>query len=199
MNTAGLNKRVVEIGKILRSYREKTGKKQSEIAFLAHISTSMLSQIERGAVSPSIDTLADVCSGLGLDIVEVFRRMSKKPAVHVVSSSNRLKSEDGGIRYERLVVNSDLAHAAEMFLLEMAPGSDAGLSQRGHDGVEMGFVLQGQACLTVDGHEYHIVEGDSVSFNSRFPHKVANDGTGPFLAVWTALPPHHDYFENANT
>jgi transcriptional regulator with XRE-family HTH domain len=52
MNKVLLN----QIGRMLKLYREKTGRNQGEIATQAGISISMLSQIERGMVSPSIDT-----------------------------------------------------------------------------------------------------------------------------------------------
>jgi uncharacterized cupin superfamily protein len=56
--------------------------------------------------------------------------------------------------------------------------------------------LEGSAVLTVDGIDYKIGKGDSVSFNSNLPHSLVNEGRKIFRAVWTALPPHKDYLES---
>jgi transcriptional regulator with XRE-family HTH domain len=195
MNTVLLNKPHKGIGVILKAYREKTGLNQAEIAKKAHISTSMLSQIERSVVSPSIDTLFSVCNALGLDITHLFRSISDKQQVRVLHKGERLKNTSDGIQYEQLVVNVDAAFPAELFLLEIAPCQKVGLSENGHEGTEMGYVLYGTALLVVDGKEYILKEGDSVVFNASLPHGLENTGTEPFKAVWNALPPHKDYLE----
>jgi len=198
METVALQNRKPEIGNMLRMIRERTGRNQSEVAAKAGISGSMLSQIERGAVSPSIDTLFAVCSALDLDIAELFRRLSPAKPVRVVSRANRLRTSSGaGIRYEQLVASAASTHPAEMILLEVEAGRQAGISGRGHEGVEMGSVLEGRALLTVDGTEYQIAEGDSVSFSCLLPHRLVNAGPGVFRAVWAILPPHRDYLDEA--
>jgi transcriptional regulator with XRE-family HTH domain len=187
--------RATEIGQILKVARERTGRNQSAVAAAADISPSMLSQIERGLVSPSIDTLFAVCASLDLDIAELFRRLSPAKPVRVVSAANRLCSEEDGIRYEQLVWSVSPGHAAEMFLLEIEKGRQAGISGHGHDGVELGSVLCGTATLTVDGTSYALREGDSVSFSSLLPHRLENSGRSVFRAIWTVLPPHRDYLD----
>lgn len=195
MNTATLNKPHRKIGVILKAYREKTGLNQAEIAKRAHISTSMLSQVERSVVSPSIDTLCAVCNALGMDITHLFRSISDTHQVRVLRKGERLKNRGNGVRYEQLVVNMDASLPAEMFLLEVAPHQKIGLSEQGHEGTEMGYVLSGSALLIINGREYILTQGDSVTFNASLPHSLQNVGTTPFRAVWNALPPHKDYLE----
>jgi transcriptional regulator with XRE-family HTH domain len=190
--------RATEIGQILKVARERTGRNQSAVAAAADISPSMLSQIERGQVSPSIETLFAVCASLDLDIAELFRRLSPAKPVRVVSAANRLRSVENGIRYEQLVWSVSPGHAAEMFLLEIEKGHQAGISGHGHDGVELGSVLCGTATLTVDGTTYALREGDSVSFSSLLPHRLENSGRSVFRAIWTVLPPHRDYLDKAD-
>ncbi len=186
---------VPEIGRILRIIREKIEKNQGEVAQRAGISTSMLSQIERGAVSPSIDTLMAVCAALDMDAADLFRRISPGAPVRVHHRGKRLFTQNRGVRFEQLAASADPSHPAELLLLEIAPGREAGISGNGHDGVEMGYVLEGSAILMVSGNEFAVSQGDSVSYNSHLPHKLVNNGTGPFRAVWNALPPHKDYLE----
>jgi len=193
MSEVKLKSSLVEIGRILKLFREKTGRLQAPVAESAGISVSMLSQIERGAVSPSIETLLGVCGALGLDVSELFRRLSPQAPVRVTSPRNRIRTEEKGIRYEQLVTSPDPSHPGEMFLLEVEAGTSVGLEGGGHEGVEMGYVLKGRALLTVDGTAYELREGDSVTFASHLPHKLENAGNGLFRAVWTVSPPHKDF------
>jgi len=196
MNTVSLKSPVPEIGKLLRLFREKIEKNQGEVADKAGISTSMLSQIERGAVSPSIDTLFSVCAALEMDTAELFRRISPGAPIRVHHAGKRLVTQSKGVRFEQLAVSGDASHPGEMLLLEIAPGKEAGMSGNGHEGVEMGYVLAGNALLVINNDEFVVAEGDSVSYHSHLPHKLVNNGTQTFRAVWNALPQHKDYLED---
>jgi transcriptional regulator with XRE-family HTH domain len=195
MNEVLLKSVLPQIGQILRLFREKINKKQGEVAAMAGISTSMLSQIERGMVSPSIDTLFAVCAALELDIADLFRRISPEAPLRIHRHGKRLFTAARGVRFEQLAQSADASHPAEMLLLEIAPGKQAGVSGNGHEGVEMGYVLEGNATLVVNGTELKLSAGDSVSYNSYLPHKLVNSGETVFRAVWNALPPHKDYLE----
>ena len=196
MNEVLLKSVVPSIGNILKMFREKTRKNQGQVATKAGISISMLSQIERGVVSPSIDTLFCVCQAVGMDIAELFRRISPDTPVRLMRAGQRLSTKHNGVLFEQLAVSVSAGYPAEMFELEVKPGKRIGLSGSGHEGIEMGYALEGSAVLTVDGIDYKIGKGDSVSFNSNLSHSLVNEGRKIFRAVWTALPPHKDYLES---
>jgi transcriptional regulator with XRE-family HTH domain len=195
MNEAALNSIVPVIGTILKIFREKTRKNQSEIAQKAGISISMLSQIERGLVSPSIDTLFQVCEALGMEISDLFRRIASEPLVRVQRRGERLSTRRHGILFEQLATSAQVHHPGEMFLLELKPHGQAGLSGIGHEGIEMGYILEGSAVLTVAGIAYRLHEGDSISFNANVPHSLINAEKKTMRAIWAAIPPHKDYLE----
>lgn len=196
MDKVLLKQIVPRIGKILKTFREKTGQNQGDIASKAGISISMLSQIERGMVSPSIDTLVNVCSALSFDPSELFKRLSHERPVRIHHPKERLRMVQGGVRYEQLMTSVQSAYQAEMFLLEVEPGFKTTLSTEGHEGVEIGYVLGGAAILYVDGVQYEISEGDSIFFNSHLTHQLHNPGEIVFRAVWSISPPHVDYLNN---
>lgn len=198
MSTPSLQSRSKDLGRILKAYREKLGRNQAAVATQAGISTSMLSQIERGAVSPSIETLLAVCSALGLDIAELFGRAYPRSPVRIQHTGERLRSTVEGVRYEQLVSSPDTAHPAEMLLLELEPHTRVGLSDGGHEGVEMGYVLAGTAILTVEEDRYPIRRGDSVAFSARLRHGLENPNGSPFRAVWSMLPPHQDHVKRGS-
>jgi len=195
MNEEILKNIVPQLGTILRLYREKLNKNQGDIAEKAGISISMLSQIERGKVAPSIDTLMRVCLTLDLNIVDLFRRLPSNKPVRIHHAGDRLRTGSKGAVYEQLVTSADANYPAEMFLLVVEPGRQVGLSGRGHDGIEMGYVLAGFARMKIGDEEYIISEGDSISFSSHLPHTLVNDQEAEFKAIWSVTPPHKDYLD----
>lgn len=186
---------VPELGRILRLFREKSGRNLSDIAPRAGISVSMLSQIERGIVSPSIDTLCMVCHALDIDMTELFRRLSPTEPVRIHKGGERLKMENNGVRYEQLMTNQTSAFPAELFCIEVKPGCATAMSGGGHEGTEIGYVLEGSARLTVGEEEYVISVNDSLCFSAYMPHRLANIGKKLFRAVWSISPPHVDYLK----
>ena len=198
MDKVSLKSVVPQLGSFLKLFREKTGQNQSDIASGAGISISMLSQIERGIVSPSIDTLVMVCTALNLDPGDLFKLISTNHPVRIHHEGERLTMENRGTIYEQLMTCSHGAYQAEMFLLEVKSGCDTALSSEGHEGVEIGFALQGKAVLKVNNTDYHITKGDSMFFNSNLPHQLFNPGPELFRAVWSISPPHVDYLADSS-
>jgi transcriptional regulator with XRE-family HTH domain len=193
MNESKLQSVLPELGRVLRIYREKSNRHLGEIAEKAGISISMLSQIERGKVSPSIDTLVMVCRAQDIDIGELFRRLSPDSPVRLHKNGERLKIESNGICYEQLMTTQVSAFPIELFLIEIGAGCSTEMSGGGHEGIEMGYVLQGGAVLTVGSADYRIDEFDSVYFAANLPHRLVNVGRRLFKAVWSISPPHVDY------
>jgi transcriptional regulator with XRE-family HTH domain len=196
MNEVLLKSIIPELGKILRLFREKSGRNLGDVAERAGISISMLSQIERGVVSPSIDTLVMVCRALDLDMTELFRRLTPTSPVRIHKSGERLKMEREGVGYEQLMTSQLSAFPSELFLIEVEPGRATAMSGGGHEGAEIGYVLAGSALLTIGPSEYAIAENDSIYFDARLPHRLTNTGTTAFRAVWSISPPHVDYLKN---
>jgi quercetin dioxygenase-like cupin family protein len=196
MNEATLKSVLPELGKTVRLFREKSGRNLGVVATEAGISISMLSQIERGLVSPSIDTLCMVCRALDLDVAELFRRLTQNDLVRVHRHGERLRMKQKGVSYEQLMTSQTPRFPAEMFLIEVAEAQSTTMSGGGHEGVEIGYVLAGDARLEAGGNKYDLHEGDSVYFEARLPHRLTNTGSGVFRAVWSISPPHVDYLKN---
>jgi len=182
---------------MLKVVREKTGRNQGDIAEKAGISVSMLSQIERGMVAPSIETLMTVCIALDVDVADLFKKIASERPVRIHRHGERLTNEQAGVHYEQLMTSSYPGYQAELFLLDVGAGKSTSFHGGGHEGAEMGYVLCGEATLFVDGAQYTISKGDSFSFNARLPHQLANTSNTLFRAVWSISPPHVDFLDSA--
>lgn len=188
------------VGLFLRQHREKRGLKQKEIAESAGISISMLSQIERGVTSPSIDTLGNLCHSMDISISEVFASIEEKSEVTISKRENRFIHKENGITYEEVIHYVTPKIARQFYLLTLEPSSTvtiAATHKIGED-IQMGVVLTGSATITVDGEEFDVNSGDVVSFRPKREHCIRNKSRASFtlpkkcIVLWTATPPRID-------
>ena len=56
-----------------------------------------------------------------------------------------------------------------------------------HVGTEYGFILSGTLEVTLGFETYRLTTGDSISFDSSRPHRLANVGDIPVEAIWVNL------------
>src|SRR5690606_37571201 len=68
----GPNELAIDMGYRLRLIRERNGLSQRELAKRAGITNSNISMIEQGLVSPSINSLAKVVSGIPMTLAQFF-------------------------------------------------------------------------------------------------------------------------------
>ena len=62
----------MEIGKMVRHFRELQELSQVELAIMANISQPHISQIERGEKEPTFSTLKKITEALGITLIEFF-------------------------------------------------------------------------------------------------------------------------------
>jgi transcriptional regulator with XRE-family HTH domain len=63
----------VLIGHVIREARERHGLSQSELAYRALSTQQAISRVERGLVSPSVETLQRIATALGEELVVELR------------------------------------------------------------------------------------------------------------------------------
>ncbi len=184
-------------GEKLRDIREKKGITLKTVASRVAVSESLISQIERNKVSPSIDTLFAIAESLDVDLDYLFSDYQKKRKVTILKEEDRKKIETDGIVYHQLSVlpGAIEKHAIESFIMEISKGSKKGHDDYGHTGNEFGYILEGSGKLTYGKDEFLFSAGDSVSFSSEIPHKVECLSEEPLKALWMVNPPKILFFK----
>jgi len=179
-------------GEKIREVRERRGKTLKEVAEVAGVSESLVSQIERNKVSPAIDTLLSLADAIDIDLEYLFSDFKKERSVRIVRRQGRTRAERPGVLYERLAELSgdgDGQHGIEAYLITLDVGSETGHGEYGHPGCELGLIEAGTAQLEI-GRATHTLEvGDSVSFRAAVPHRLKNAGDGPLRTIWIVTPP----------
>ena len=63
------------LGRRVKLLRHQANKSQEELAFDAHVDRTYISAVERGAANPSVETLANICYGLGVTLAFLFEAL----------------------------------------------------------------------------------------------------------------------------
>jgi transcriptional regulator with XRE-family HTH domain len=183
-------------GEKIRKIRELKRITLKELSRRVGVSESLVSQIERGKVSPSIDTLLSIAECLELDLEYLFREYKRTRKATVLRKEERSRLRRGGVTYEQLslLTEEDNGNTIEAVLLEIAPGKKQGSPDYGHEGRELGIILEGQGELSYGTDKYNLREGDSINFASSIPHVLHNTGKRPLKTIWVITPPKMNYF-----
>ncbi|MDH6261738.1 cupin domain-containing protein [Bradyrhizobium sp. BR13661] len=152
---------------------------------------SFLSKVENDKVRPSLTMLHTIVKSLGINIAKLFSEPDSA-VVTVLKAGKRvtLQTEQAplgkGITLESLLP-IPLAVLLEANIHHVEPGSSTdGFID--HKGEEMGFVLEGELDLTVDGRTVKVQKGDSFFFQSHLPHGYRNPGTATTKILWVNTP-----------
>lgn len=182
-----------KFGHKLRTVRERKGYTLKDVATKAEVSESLVSQIERNKVSPSIDTLLLIADTLDIDHEYLFSDYRQKRQVSIVRKNLRGTIRLDKVAFHQLSINDGISKdsAIEAFLLEVDPGGEKGDREYGHAGMEFGIILEGQAELIYGNETYTLAEGDSIYFPSDMPHLFKNPGEKTLKAIWVVSPPRN--------
>jgi XRE family transcriptional regulator, regulator of sulfur utilization len=168
------------LGPRIRILREGMDLSLRDLAERSGVSAPMLSQVERGETSPTLQVASRIARGLDLRLSQLLR-LDEQGAVTIVRRSERRKgpAAAGGHRYEVLTPPLP-GQRAEVSLHMLAPGASTG--GRGDPPMhepgsrEVAIVEKGTVMFHCDGHCYGLDGGDSVTFDADLPHRFENPG-----------------------
>lgn len=107
------------------------------------------------------------------------------PLVH--PHERRVLVLDSGVTWESLTATRN--EKTDFMFVRYDVGGSSTMEGRliRHVGTEYGFILGGTLEVTVGFDTYRLVAGDSISFDSSRPHRLANVGDVPVEAIWFNL------------
>lgn len=176
----------------LRLARQLRGMTLKGVADAAGCSESLLSKIENGKASPSLPMLHRLVQALDTNIGWMFEEVDGEEGIVFRKGSRPMIALDPlrrgeGISLERVIPYS-AGHLLQCNIHHIDVGGEsAGPIQ--HMGEEVGYVLDGDIELIVDGSAYHLKPGDSFVFRSELPHHYRNVGTRAASIFWVNTPP----------
>jgi transcriptional regulator with XRE-family HTH domain len=178
---------MVSLGAAIKEAR--TGRYSiEELARRSGVSSGRISQIERGIANPSFEVLWRLASALELPIGSFFDGPGSQARMLVRKDERkRLVLPHDDLEYELLT--PDLKRSLEVFRFHVPPGFDNSARPISHVGEECIHLLSGELEVHVNGSQFELVEGDSITYDSSLPHFVCNRSNARAVAIAAMTPP----------
>ena len=159
----------------VRRLREQRNLSLRALAGLCDVSPNTISLIERGLTSPSVDTLQNLATGLGVPITAFFETEEPPARLVLTPAQERTRTRLPGITIENL--GSGLPNRAlASFLITLDPGVGCDAEPVTHLGEEWVHCLAGTIEYEVNGERFQLGPGDSLLFEAFQPHCWHNRG-----------------------
>ncbi|MDA8069925.1 MAG: XRE family transcriptional regulator [Actinomycetota bacterium] len=180
------------LGARVRALREAMDLSLRELSDRCGVSPPMLSQVERGETSPTLQVATRIAAGLELRLSQLLR-LDEGGSVSVVRRSDRRQGPAAVNGHSYEILSPPLpGQRAELSRHTLAPHAVTGSSDDPpmHEpgSRETALVEQGEVVLACDGERYSLQAGDCVTFDADLPHHFENptDKQAIVLAVVSA-------------
>jgi transcriptional regulator with XRE-family HTH domain len=169
---------IARIGPRIKALREGLDLSLRDLAGRSGVSAPMLSQVERGETSPTLQVAARIAGGLELKLSQLLR-LDEGGTVSVVKAGEGRTGGADGHGYEILTPPLP-GQRAEVSRHRLAPAAATGgpgdppMHEAGAR--ETAIVEAGCVALLIDGERHELSAGDSVTFDADLPHHFENHG-----------------------
>lgn len=172
--------------------RESRKLSQDQLAERAGLKADTITEIESGALIPSLAPLIRIARALGVrlgtflddqeNVGPVVVRAGEKRKVMRVSDKDHPGHSD--LDFFSLAANKAGRHM-EPFLIDIHPSSAQEIKMSAHEGEEFIFVFSGEVEVTYGTETHRLSAGDSIYYDSIVAHSVhcAGDRPAQILAV----------------
>jgi transcriptional regulator with XRE-family HTH domain len=185
-----------ELGEILRNRRRGLKMSLADVAELAGVSTSFVSQVERGVANPTLATLKSLTEALGSSVGALLEEEQiggelTKPTddVAILRAGQRRRIVYPGSLIANELLSPSLQRKMEIIWVEAPSGANSGGHPHMHEGEECGVVISGKMSFRVGDTDCILGPQDSIYFSSHLPHQWESVGDEPLIAIWIITPP----------
>lgn len=162
------------LGAMIKAQRLKNHLTISDVAELADVSRGMLSKIENGQVSCSLDSLQRIAKALGMKLSTLFSEFDiPQSKAQLVKKGEGMEVVRRGTKkghtYHLLAYDQGPKKLFEPFLISMDDESEVFPTFQ-HEGTEFIHMLQGKIEYKHGDQVYTLESGDSLTFDGNIPH-----------------------------
>src|SRR6202142_3027783 len=164
----------IDLGRTARRLREGQNLTLADVARRADISSAMLSRLETGRVSPSLETIVALAQALGVTPSALMQRVGADDGgAQLIRAGEGLETVRSGTRrghtYHLLAAQRGPRKVFEPFLVTLNDKSEVFPGFQ-HPGTEFIYILGGSLTYRHGSHSYPLAAGDSLSFRGDVPH-----------------------------
>lgn len=176
---AATEETAVRIGPRVRALREAMDLSLRDLAERSGVSAPMLSQVERGETSPTLQVAARIARGLDLRLSQLLR-LDEGGTVSIIRAQDRKPGASRNGHAFEILTPALPGQRAELSRHTLAPGiatggaADPPIHEPGAR--EIALVEHGTVVLEIDGERHELRAGDCVTFDADLPHHFENPG-----------------------
>src|SRR5882724_4785168 len=164
----------VDLGRTARRLRESQNLTLADVARRADISSAMLSRLETGRVSPSLETIVALARTLGVTASALMQRVGADDGgAQLIRAGEGLETVRSGTRrghtYHLLAAQRGPRKIFEPFLVTLNDRSEVFPGFQ-HPGIEFIHLLTGVIHYRHGRHTYVLRPGDSLTFSGDIAH-----------------------------
>ncbi len=169
-----MSEHIKDVARRLRELREICGYDVAEVAQKACVELEQYVRYESGGTDIPVSVLYAIAHALGVELTDLLTgekpRLSTYSLVKANSSIEVERSHD--YKYKSLAYNY-AGRKVEPLLVYVNPAdSFETLVPNKHEGHEFHYCLEGSYMAYIGNHEVLVEEGDSLYFNSKYPHTM---------------------------
>lgn len=157
----------------LKLFRKQNGYSLDDLAEVTNVSKTMLSQIERKASSPSINTLWKIANGLKVTLSEMTQENSPIIKKTTFDDIEPIISENQKYKIYPYF-KFDMKNKFEAHMAILDPGGTVEEQPHGSGSKEYIIVYEGVLTLTLDGEQITLRKDEAISFNANIFYRYAN-------------------------
>lgn len=163
------------IAENLKRLREERKLSLDNLAKLTGVSKSMLGQIERGEVNPTVSTVWKISNGLKISFTELMSRPESD--IEIVNKSEIQPIVEDKVR-NFPVFPFDSTRRFEMYTIEIDGGGYLKAEAHPQGTQEFITVFSGEVIISIKSEYFIITTGSSIRFKADMPHAYKNTGNG---------------------
>ena len=178
----------VGLGDRVRELRQKRGWTLDELSLNCGVSRSMLSQIERNGVNPTVAVALRIAQAFGIALgalVDAPAAVAKIEVVRADDRSTHFRS-DKDCRI-RTLSPLHLEKDVEFYEVRLRPGGALRSAPHFAGTREILTVHAGTVRVTSGGGTQELSAGDSAHYPADVPHEIVNTGREPVIAYLVDL------------
>lgn len=161
----------------LRRLRVKRGLSLERLAALSGVSRAMLSQVELGYSSPTINVMWRIANALDVPFSALLTSPEESGAQVLRFDHAKVLSSNDGRFTSRALFPIDSPHRTEFYELRLKSGGVENAQAHAPGTTENLVVVQGSLQITVGSEPPTLLEaGDAILFHADQPHVYANRG-----------------------
>jgi transcriptional regulator with XRE-family HTH domain len=170
----------------IENLRGKKQLSQQQLADIAGIPRSTLTNIESGAGNPSLSNLVKISEALGVSVEELLSRPRSECTLIAADRVPVSERSRGQVKVYKLL--PEQVKGIEIDRMEFVPGALMG----GHPHLvgtkEYLTVIQGEVLVQVAGQSYPVRKSDVLAFPGNQPHSYRNSGASNAIAISVVIP-----------